>query len=145
MEKTSLLKNKKALAALAVLAILLAAYFTKSKWLPFFQKKNDTPASGTTNNTGNTSTNNTNTNSTSTSTTIDKATILKRGDSGPSVKELQRLINTKLQPPLATLVEDGEFGPKTETALLSVFGANTASINQFNTKFPVIPSVFTMI
>lgn len=144
MEKQPLMKNKKALAALAVLALLLVGYFTKEKWLPLFKKNAaTTPTNGTTA-TNNTNSTNSSSGTSSNSTAIDKTVILKRGDNNNSVKELQRLINTKLNPPLVKLVEDGVFGAKTEAALLQVYGANIASINQFNAKFPTLPSVFTL-
>lgn len=56
----------------------------------------------------------TSTSSSSDSSNTSTSTVLKRGDSGDSVKTMQGLLNTVIK---AGLDEDGHFGPKTESAL----------------------------
>lgn len=133
MMKNKITEYKKPLAVVVVLAILLVGYFTRDKWMSFFTKSDTTPPSNS--NTG------TNTTNTSTS-TIDKAKVLKRGDSGASVMELQRLLNEELKRRIAKyglntlthLTEDGQFGPITEGRLDLFVKVKEISINDLVTK-----------
>lgn len=65
--------------------------------------------------------------------TINRNLVLKRGSKGLEVRELQNLLQVKV---------DGDFGPITETALYSVRSVTQISINQFNAtpvKIPPVP------
>jgi peptidoglycan hydrolase-like protein with peptidoglycan-binding domain len=100
----------------------------------------------------NASTNNNQTGNTSTSSqgnavnlTIDRNKILKYGDTGASVKELQRLLNQHHKSnrnqvelvPYESLVEDGIFGKKTEGLLEHYTQTKSISINQLASKLAI--------
>lgn len=114
--------------AVALFALLLVGYFTREKWLPFFQKDEVSPSNGVGQG------GNTPPSTTANSNTVDKTRVLKQGDRGEAVKELQRLLNGKHKsnPPqvIPLLVEDGIFGTKTEIMLLKWTGKTAISINQ---------------
>lgn len=61
--------------------------------------------------------------------TVDVNRILHKGDTGATVKELQRLINLKLPSAATKLVEDGVYGNATDTALKQVTNNVLASAN----------------
>lgn len=108
--------------AVALFALLLVGYFTRDQWMALFQKGEVVPS-------------NTNPGANNQPTTsVDKTRILKRGDRGASVKELQRLLNEKhrnnLPQNTPLLVEDGIFGSKTEQMLFKWTGKTSISIQQ---------------
>jgi hypothetical protein len=55
--------------------------------------------------------------------------ILKRGDTGPEVKALQAALNNNGASPVLTV--DGQFGKKTESALLLQAGVTEVSLKKF--------------
>jgi hypothetical protein len=64
-------------------------------------------------------------------TELDLTKLLKIGSQGEEVKELQRLINQRLDTSaytLSYLVIDGDFGPLTENAAQSVYGVTELTL-----------------
>ena len=57
----------------------------------------------------------------------------KYGDQGEHIKNTQKWLNTQLSPPMAQLIPDGIWGPKTETAVYFVTNKNTVSYNEYLT------------
>lgn len=57
--------------------------------------------------------------------TLNKSMVLKRGSKGAEVRALQQKLGIDV---------DGDFGPKTETALLKSKGVKSISLNQFEGK-----------
>lgn len=116
---------KKPMMAVALFALLLIGYFTRNKWIPLFTSGKVTPSSGTEGNKPTTK---------STSTTLDKDRLLKKGDQGKEVKELQIILNEKHKANphqiLPLLETDGIFGAKTETMLEKWTGKKSLSITQ---------------
>lgn len=72
--------------------------------------------------------------SSSNSSSINKSKVLKRGNQGEDVKELQKALNKVIKPPLMVLVEDGIFGQATENAMIQVLGKKTGSISEVQAK-----------
>lgn len=127
---------KKPLFAGVLLLLLILAYFQRDKIKALFSKSTTT-GGGTTSGGSNTTTT---TNNTTTTTAINKDKSLSLGSKGQEVEELQRLINKNITPPMVMLVVDGNFGPKTEAALLNVAKVKSITINQFLKLNPAIPS-----
>jgi peptidoglycan hydrolase-like protein with peptidoglycan-binding domain len=86
--------------------------------------------------------NSTNTGTNSSTTTNSRSQVLKRGDSGAAVKELQRLLNQHHKAnrnhiqliPYELLIEDGIFGSKTEALLNHYTKMKSISVNQLASK-----------
>ncbi len=68
--------------------------------------------------------------------TINRAQVLKYGDTGANVKELQTKLNTKLRSltnqPFDALVTDGVFGKKTEAMLKHYTQKTSISLQQLD-------------
>ena len=127
---SKLYQYRKPLGALVVLVILLGAYFTRDKWMPFFTKDSGGPSSAL-------NTTNKPSNSSTAANTIDKTKVLKQGDRGESVRELQRLLNIELKKGTTfflPLVEDGIFGPKTLAILKKITNQSSISIQDLESK-----------
>lgn len=124
--KKTLKNNKQALIAGLVLIALVIAYFKREQIKEFFSKSsssNNSPVLA---------------NYTTTpkpSSTANYDTILSKGSTGDQVRKLQQLLNDKHRQQTPTfiplLVEDGQFGSKTETMLKKYTGKTSISINQF--------------
>jgi hypothetical protein len=65
---------------------------------------------------------------------LDRNKLLKKGSKGQEVRELQRLLNIKV---------DGDFGNKTLTALQAQKGITQTSLNQFDSKPQVATPIAT--
>lgn len=130
--KKAIVKYKKPLMAGTILVILLLGYFFRDKWMGAFKK--DVPAPNTT------PTNTSNSGGGGSSSAINKDAILKKGDRGASVSELQRLMNEELKERTPTLlsflVVDGIFGDKTETRLEDFTNRSSISINELIIEQP---------
>ena len=116
--KETIVKYKKPIAAGVLILVLVLGYFYRDKWMGLFKKEEAASDGGSTSpSSGNSS----GSSSGSSSTTIDKNKILKQGDRGEYVKELQRLLNEdaeKNHPTFFVLfVVEGVFCPKTELLL----------------------------
>lgn len=63
-------------------------------------------------------------------------TVLRRGNNGPAVEELQRTYNQLYAVPngVTRLAEDGAFGPLTEAAMQEAVGLKAVSINEFKRR-----------
>ena len=73
-------------------------------------------------------------------TVVQRDKVLKYGDTGASVTELQDILNEQAKSvggaaALELLEPDGIFGPKTEARLEKLAGVKSISINQLNAKF----------
>ncbi len=68
---------------------------------------------------------------------IDEDRLLKRGDVGSDVESLQRGYNNYEAIPkgLTKLVEDGQFGAKTEAAIYTATGRKQIRLSQFNNLY----------
>lgn len=117
-------ENKSLIIPGLLLLFVLLAYFSRASWLPYIQGKKTTASSSGSNPTT-VSTN---------SSPLSNDSILKKGSSGPKVRELQELLNTKHKKNtpqfLPLLVLDGQFGLKTETMLKKWTDKTSISINQ---------------
>jgi hypothetical protein len=116
---------------LALIAVLIYVY--QNKLAEFFLYRGETSKgavnTGAVSNTVSNPSNNSNT-----ATTMTNDTVLKKGDQGTKVGELQDLINkglVKSNMAYATLVVDKNFGAKTENALYLLTGKRSISINAF--------------
>lgn len=120
--KKTLKKNKQALIMGLVLIALVIAYIKRDDLQHFFRKSEKMHFKSEENSTNFTHFNTTN------------DTILKKGSTGEQVRKLQQLLNDKhgkSKPQiLPLLIEDGNFGPKTETMLKKWTGKTSISINQ---------------
>lgn len=120
---------KKPIIGGVLLLVLLLGYFTREKWMAWLNIGDSTKDY--------TATNSSSKPSSSTTSTINKTTILKKGDKGASVAELQRLLNVEYDyqkskgtiPIEPKLTPDKIFGPKTEAMLLLFTGRRSISIN----------------
>lgn len=123
--QASFKKHKKPFFAGLLLLLLFVGYFTREKWMGWFKvdngiKNNSKPSYSTT------------------STTINRTKVLKKGDRGVSVKELQRLLNLEYEyqkkhgtvPIEPKLVEDQIFGAKTQAMLQLFTGKSSISIKE---------------
>lgn len=130
--KKTIIKYKKPLIAGLILAVLLLGYFFRDKLFSWTKKDNSTPTAPTTPTTSN-----------NTSSGINKDVVLKQGDRGASVSEMQRLLNEELKQHTPTLlsflVVDGIFGPKTEARLEHFTSKKSMSINQLIVELSKIP------
>lgn len=63
-----------------------------------------------------------------------RTTVLKKGDKGEMVKELQWMLNTHFLVGFAPLVKDGVFGSKTEQALVTVTGQKQMSVENLKAQ-----------
>ncbi|WP_052600222.1 peptidoglycan-binding protein [Aureispira sp. CCB-QB1] len=120
--KASLKKNKQVLVAGLVLIALVVLYAKRDSIRNFFRKSDKMPSSYAANTTNFIPVNTSN------------DTILKKGSTGGQVRQLQQLLNEKHRNNkpqiIPLLVEDGNFGPKTEAMLKKWTGKTTISINQ---------------
>ncbi|BDS10571.1 peptidoglycan-binding domain-containing protein [Aureispira anguillae] len=127
--KSSIKEYKKPLIGLGLIALVILIYATKEQWMNFFlprglSKDSNTPVKPSSTNTP--------------SETIDRNQLLKKGDRGLSVQELQRLLNAEHDyqsqhgtvPIEAKLVVDQIFGAKTEALLFKFTNKKTMSIHQ---------------
>lgn len=123
--QASFKKHKKPILAGLLLLLLFVGYFTREKWTSWFKLKSNTqdspkPSYSTA------------------STTINRTKVLKKGDRGVSVKELQRLLNLEYEyqkkhgtvPIEPKLVEDQIFGAKTQAMLQLFTGKSSISIKE---------------
>lgn len=99
------------IAAIAVLVIIVVPSFKKKPWEnlpnPNPDPRKETKPTQTTN------------------------TLLKKGDTGPMVKELQKSLNSHYLLPNKIAV-DGVFGSQTEAALQSITGVKQTSLSNLN-------------
>ena len=127
----AIVKYKKPLIAGTILVILLLGYFFRDKWMGAFRKDAPTP---------NTTPTNTNNSGGGSSSAINRDTILKKGDRGASVSELQSLMNEELKERTPTLlsflVVDGIFGDKTEARVEDFTNRSSISINELIIEQP---------
>lgn len=131
--------DKKPIMAVALFAILIIGYFTRTQWMSLFTTSKLASNNGDSTTSSTTSSNK----KPSASTGIKKDLVLKQGDKNDSVKELQRILNLEhayqmqnstAPPSLPILSTDGDFGPKTEAMLILFVGKQSSSINQLNTE-----------
>lgn len=125
-------KHKTTLMAGLVLVLCVAVYFYRDEIKSFFSKGSSLSSAGTT--VASTSTPSIMSPSTTTNTSDTNDTVLKKGSQGQKVKELQVLINKRLEAAnmgFPKLVEDGIFGAKTESRLQLLIGKKSISINEF--------------
>jgi peptidoglycan hydrolase-like protein with peptidoglycan-binding domain len=119
----TLKQNKQALIYGLVLVALVIVYFKRETIKDFFSKSTSSPATSTANLTPSVASN-----------TANNDSLLSNGSTGEQVQRLQQLLNeknNKSQPTfLLPLVEDGNFGKKTETMLKKYTGKTSISINQ---------------
>ena len=119
----TLKQNKQALIYGLVLVALVIVYFKRETIKDFFSKSTSSPATNTANLTPSVASN-----------TANNDSLLSNGSTGEQVQRLQQLLNeknNKSQPTfLLPLVEDGNFGKKTETMLKKYTGKTSISINQ---------------
>lgn len=119
----TLKQNKQALIYGLVLVALVIVYFKRETIKDFFSKSTSSPATNTANLTPSVAPN-----------TANNDSLLSNGSTGEQVQRLQQLLNeknNKSQPTfLLPLVEDGNFGKKTETMLKKYTGKTSISINQ---------------
>ena len=121
---------KKPMIGGVLLLVLLLGYFTREKWMAWLNI-GDSAKDYTANNSRSKKP------SSSTTNTISKTKVLKKGDKGVSVAELQRLLNVEYDyqkskgtiPIEPKLNPDKIFGPKTEAMLLLFTGRRSISIN----------------
>jgi peptidoglycan hydrolase-like protein with peptidoglycan-binding domain len=122
----TLKQNKQALIYGLVLVALVIVYFKRDTIKDFFSKSVNSSSSN--------SESTANKTPSVVSNTGNDATILSQGSTGEQVRRLQQLLNNKnnkSQPTfLLPLVEDGNFGKKTETMLKKYTGKTSISINQ---------------
>lgn len=120
---------KKPIIGGVLLLVLLLGYFTREKWMTWLNIGDSAKDY--------TATNSSSKPSSSTTNTISKTKILRKGDKGVSVAELQRLLNVEYDyqkskgtiPIEPKLTPDKIFGPKTEAMLLLFTGRRSISIN----------------
>lgn len=126
--KKTLKNNKQALIAGLVLIALVVAYFKREQIKDFFSKSSTAPSNNAPVLASYTTT-------PKPSSTANYDTILSKGSTGDQVRKLQQLLNDKHRQHTPTfiplLVEDGQFGSKTETMLKKYTGKTSISINQF--------------
>lgn len=115
-----------------LIILFLLVYTYQDKLASFFLNR------GAVSKSSNPSTTTNQSGSTSNTKAPNNETVLKRGDRGSKVEELQKLLNKEhdyqslhgTKPSLAKLTEDGIFGAKTEALLKSFTGKTAISINQ---------------
>ena len=127
--KKILKKNKSLIIAGLVLSAVILAYFKRESIKTFFSKSK--PSSPL-----NVSTATASPSITPTTPIVpnEDDILLKKGSSGPKVKELQVLMNNSVlavNPNNPTLVTDGSFGSKTEDRLYFLTLRKSISINQY--------------
>lgn len=129
--KTKIQENKTPLIVGVIVLVAILVYVYQNKLACFFlyggECSGDPINSGTSavSNSGGSSSSNSNT-------AFTNDTVLKKGDKGAKVGELQDLMNkglVKSGSSYATLVVDNNFGPKTEGALFLLTGKRSISIN----------------
>jgi peptidoglycan hydrolase-like protein with peptidoglycan-binding domain len=122
----TLKQNKQALIYGLVLVALVIVYFKRETIKDFFSKSGKSSSSNAASTANNTPT--------IVSNTANAEVILSNGSTGEQVRRLQQLLNeknNKSQPTfLLPLVEDGNFGKKTETMLKKYTDKTSISINQ---------------
>lgn len=120
--KKTLKKNKQVLLAGLVLIALVVVYFKRASIGNFFSRAEKLPSSDAASTTNFIPVNSSN------------DTILSKGSTGGQVRQLQQLLNEKHRNNkpqiIPLLVEDGNFGPKTEAMLKKWTGKTSISINQ---------------
>lgn len=132
--KENIQKHKVPLIVGTLIIVALLIYVYQNKLASFFLYPGaNAPGSITTGAAVNTNVSNSSNNSSS---SLTNDTVLKKGDRGDKVGELQSLLNkglVKAGVGYATLAVDESFGSKTEGALYLLTGKKSISINEFNT------------
>ena len=132
--KENIQKHKVPLIVGTLIIVALLIYVYQNKLASFFLYPGaNAPGSITTGAAVNTNVSNSSNNSSS---SLTNDTVLKKGDQGDKVAELQVLMNKKMEDKnfgFAALTVDKNFGPKTEGALYNLISKKSISINQFKT------------
>jgi hypothetical protein len=132
--KEQIEKNKVPLIVGTLVLVAVLIYFYQNKLASFFlyggaASNSNAVNTGAVSNTGSNSSNSSNS-----AVTITNDTVLKKGDRGDKVGDLQVLLNkglVKSNVGYATLGIDNAFGSKTEGALYLLVGKKQISINEF--------------